>query len=119
MRHHNTNRKFGREKDQRAALIRSLMRSLILTEKITTTEAKAKELRPAVEKLVTRALKGDLAARRLVLARLGNNKEATEKLFGELSERYKDRNGGYTRIIKLSPRAGATDGSKMAVIEFV
>jgi len=117
MKHHKSIRKFGRDKNQRTALMRSLAISLIEYGKITTTEAKAKELRPFVEKLVTKGLDETLASRKLIIARLGNNKDIAKKLVDELSPRYKKRPGGYTRIIKLSPRPG--DGSKMAIIEFV
>lgn len=118
MRHHNHNRKFGRDKDQREALLRSLASSLILKERIETTEARAKEIRPYVEKLVTKAKTGTLANRRVVSARLATeNKRVVSKLFNTLAGRYADRNGGYTRITKLPQRQG--DAAKMAVIEFV
>jgi len=116
MRHHNANRKFGREKKVRVALIRSLAVSLIRDEKIKTTEAKAKELRPFIEKLVSRGRAGTLATRRVLSERLGRV-EAVKKLVDEISPRYAKRTGGYTRVIKLAPRAG--DASKMAVIEFI
>lgn len=116
MRHNNANRKFGRDKDQRTALLRSLARELFLHGKITTTEAKAKEVRPYAEELITIARVGDLAARRLVAARLANN-IIVKKLVDIVAPQYKDRNGGYTRIIKLERRP--SDGSKMAVIELV
>lgn len=119
MRHHNANRKFGREAGQRLALLRSLERSLILHEKITTTEAKAKEVRPLIEKLVTRAKHGEVSDRRIISARLGNQDEATKKLVDEIAPRYKDRDGGYTRITKIGNRTGLNDGAAMAVIEFV
>jgi len=114
MRHHNKNRKFGRTKDQRKALMKSLASALIEKGKIKTTEAKAKELRPYIEKLVTRAIKGDLASRRLLLSKIGLQ---TKKLVDDIAPKYKDRNGGYTRVVKLTPRT--SDASKMAVIEFV
>ncbi len=117
MKHHKSIRKFGRTRSQRTALLRSLAISLIEHGKITTTEAKAKELRPFVEKLVTTGRGETVSAMRLISARLGGNKDVTKKLVDDLSVRYKDRNGGYTRIVKLSPRPG--DGSKMAVIEFI
>jgi len=117
MKHHKSIRKFGRDKNQRVALIRSLAISLIEHGKITTTEAKAKELRPFVEKLITKGLDETLASKKLIVARLGNNKNISKKLVDELSPRYKKRSGGYTRIVKLSPRHG--DNSKMAIIEFV
>jgi large subunit ribosomal protein L17 len=116
MRHHNANRKFGRETDGRRALLRSLAEGLILKGRITTTEAKAKELRPFVEKLVTKARQNTLASRRLVISRLGTEARA-KKLVAEVAPRYVERAGGYTRIIKLPPRK--SDGSKMAIIEFV
>lgn len=116
MRHHNQNRKFGRKKDERKALIRSLSLALIKHKKITTTEAKAKELRPFVEKLVTKGKDGSLATQRLMISRLGS-KEGVRKLIHDISPQYKKRAGGYTRITKLPRRSG--DASKMAVIEFV
>lgn len=116
MRHGNANRKFGRETGQRRALLRSLAESLIKQGRIETTEAKAKELRPYVEKLVTMARKGTLASRRLVISRLGTEPRA-EKLLATIGPRYAERPGGYTRITKLPPRK--SDGSKMAIIEFV
>jgi len=115
MRHHNSNRKFGREKNQRNALMRSLARSLALEGKIKTTEAKAKELRPYIEKLVTLGKKETLASRRLLQARVGS--EVAKKIVGELSPEYKKRAGGYTRITKVAPRK--SDASPMAYIEFV
>ena len=115
MRHHNARRKFGRETNQRRALMRSLVINLIKTEKMKTTEAKAKELRPFVEKLVTKAKIGDLSKRRLVASVIGIL--STKKLFDKIAPKYKDRNGGYTRIIKMPRRK--SDGSKISVIEFV
>lgn len=115
MRHQKKGRKFGRETNERQALMRSLVYNLILKKKIKTTEAKAKELRPIAEKLVTRAKINTLANRKLIIARIGE--ETAKKLFNEIAPAYKERNGGYTRIIKLPPRK--TDGSKMSIIEFV
>lgn len=115
MRHHNHNRKLGREKDQREALLRSLAVALIKEEKIKTTEAKAKELRPYAEKLVTAAKRDTIASRRMLLGEVG--KGGSTKLVKEVAPRYKDRAGGYTRILKMPRRKN--DGSKMAVIEFV
>lgn len=117
MRHHNANRKFGRKKNGRVALLKSLVLSMIVREKIKTTLAKAKELRPVIEKLVTRAKKGDLAGRRIVLARLYNRNPETKKLFDKIAPRFKNRSGGYTRITKLGKRL--SDGAEMAQIEFV
>lgn len=116
MRHHSANRKFGREEGPRKALIKSLVRSLVLEQKITTTEAKAKELRPIVEKFVTSARKSTLATRRLLISKIGSE-EAAKVLIEELGPKYLKRAGGYTRITKLPPRA--VDGAPMAVIEFV
>ncbi|MBX4199994.1 50S ribosomal protein L17 [Candidatus Parcubacteria bacterium] len=115
MRHHNANRKFGRERSQRKALLKSLAHSLITKGKIKTTEAKAKELRPYTEKLVTLAKKQTPAARRLLEARVG--KMAAKRAYVNIAPTYKERAGGYTRITKLVRRA--SDGAPMAVIEFV
>lgn len=116
MRHHVKGRIFGREKNTREALVRSLAVSLIDKEKITTTEAKAKEIRPFVEKLVTRGKSGTLGAIRILVSRL-NDKEMVKKLVENISPRYKERAGGYLRIMKLGRRL--KDGSPMCVIEFV
>lgn len=112
-------RKLGREKSQRVALLRSLAISLIKHGKIKTTKAKAKELRPFIEKLVTKAREGSLASTRVVASRLGEtlDKSIVSKITTDIAPRYKDRNGGYTRITKLPARAG--DASEMAIIEFV
>jgi large subunit ribosomal protein L17 len=117
MRHHNNVRKFGRTKNQRNALLKGLVLSLIAHGKIETTEAKAKELRPFIEKIITKANVGTLASSRLVIAGLYNLKGASTKLIKEIAPKYKDRKGGYTRITKLPRRGG--DASKMAVIEFI
>lgn len=117
MRHHKKGRAFSRIDKGRTALLRSLARSLIEKEKITTSEAKAKELRPFIEKLVTKAKSDTITSRRLINRRLGDNAKATKKIFKAIALRFRARNGGYTRITKLPPRI--TDGSKMAVIEFV
>lgn len=117
MKHHKTKRTLGRRnKDQRDALLKSLACSLVKNEKIKTTEAKAKELRPFIEKLVTKAASGTLASRRLVISRLGNE-TLGNKLVEDIAPQYKERPGGYTRIIKLPLRA--SDAAKMAQIEFV
>ena len=117
MRHHNANRKFGRNKDERGALLKSLAFNLIVREKIKTTLPKAKELRPFIEKLITRAKKDDLAAKRIVFSRLSNQKKEVKKLFEVLAPRFKERAGGYTRIFKLGKRT--SDGAEMAQIEFL
>lgn len=116
MKHLNKNRKLGRKKGQRKALIKSLIHNLILSKKIKTTEAKAKEMRKTVEKLITKAKKNDIANRRLVFQKLNNNNDV-KKMFEEIAPKYKERNGGYTRIIKTIPRK--SDSAKMAIIEFV
>jgi len=108
-------RKFHRQRDQRKALLKSLVRALLLKEKIRTTEAKAKEVSSLVEKLVTKAKKKGLSTRRLLIKFL--SKELAKKLTDEIAPRYKERKGGYTRIIKLGPRR--SDGAKMAVIELI
>jgi large subunit ribosomal protein L17 len=117
MRHHNNVRKFNRNKNQRNALLKGLISSLIIHGKIKTTEAKAKELRPAIEKLITKAKVKDLSSRRLIISKLNNSTLETNKLINEIALKYEDRKGGYTRIIKLPRRVG--DASKMAIIEFV
>jgi large subunit ribosomal protein L17 len=117
MRHGNHNRKFGRPKNQRVALMRSLALSLIKHGRIETTLAKSKELRPYIEQIVTRAKNDTLGSRRLVAGRLGNQPTAAKKLFADIGPKYKERNGGYTRIMKLPPRK--SDASPMAIIEFV
>ncbi|MDE2213213.1 MAG: 50S ribosomal protein L17 [Patescibacteria group bacterium] len=116
MRHHNANRKFHREEGERLAFLRSLARSLIQKGKITTTEARAKELRPIVEKLVTRGKNPTLSNRRVLIARLGGD-TATAKKIEAVANNYKTRAGGYLRVVKLGARK--SDGSPMAVIEFV
>ena len=117
MRHHHKGRTLGRPKNQRGALLRSLARSLVMHESNSTTEAKAKELRPFVEKLVTRARVDTVANRRLITARIQDD-AATKKLFTAIGPRYKERAGGYTRIVKRAKR-GANDARKMAFIAFV
>ncbi len=119
MRHHNTNKKFGRETNTRRALMRSLAIALITKEHIETTEAKAKAIRSYVEKLVTKAKDDSLATRRLLNSRLGSGGDiAAKKLVEDLAKRYKDRAGGYTRVVKTRNRTGS-DGAAMAIIEFV
>ncbi|WP_411339656.1 50S ribosomal protein L17 [Sphingopyxis sp. J-6] len=116
MRHKSGGRKLQRTSAHRTALFRNMSASLIKHEQITTTLAKAKELRPYVEKLVTLAKRGGLANRRLANSRLMDDTQLV-KLFDVLAERYKDRNGGYTRVIKAGIRA--SDAAPMAIIEFV
>lgn len=116
MRHHNSVRKFGREKNQRHALMRSLAYSLLVHEKMETTLAKAKELRPYIEKLVTRGKTNSLASRRIIFSRIGES-NASKKLLDTIAPKYIERKGGYTRITKMNRRA--EDGAEMAVIEFI
>lgn len=110
-------RKFGRSRSQRTALLRGLAMNLIEHGKIQTTEAKAKELRPYVEKLITKSKEDTVSTRRLIASRLGEpDTTVMNKLFGDVAKRYADRNGGYTRIIKLGEtKAGRTE----AYIELV
>ena len=116
MRHKSGGRKLQRTSAHRTALFRNMSASLIKHEQITTTVAKAKELRPYIEKLVTLAKRGGLANRRLANSRLLDDTQL-KKLFDVLAERYKDRNGGYTRVIKAGIRA--SDAAPIAIIEFV
>lgn len=106
MRHHKQKRTLGRDKNQHTALLRSLARELVLRGSITTTLAKAKEMRPFAERLITLSKKGTVASQRTVAARLGNAEDAARKLQTDIAPKYKDRAGGYTRIIKLG-RTGA------------
>ena len=115
MRHGNVNRKLGREKGPRKALLKSLARSLVLRGRMQTTEARAKEVRPMVEKLVTRAKNPTLANRRALIVALGDTHTADKAI--KLAETHKERAGGYLRIVKMGPRKG--DAAPMAVIEFV
>ncbi len=108
-------RRFGRKRDQRRALLLSLARALILNEKIKTTEAKAKELKIFAEKLITRAKEDTIHNRRVLVSRL--SEDVAKKLVKDIGIRYKERDGGYTRILKLGPRQ--EDGAKMVIIELV
>ncbi len=116
MRHRKKGRKLSRTLSHRKALLRNLAISLIMNGKIVTTEPKAKELRRVVEKLISKAKEGTLHVRRQVIAFIPH-KEAVRKLFNEIAPRYKDRNGGYTRILKIGEREG--DSAFMALIELV
>ncbi|RZM05476.1 MAG: 50S ribosomal protein L17 [Sphingomonas sp.] len=116
MRHRVGGRKLQRTSAHRLALFRNMSAALIKHEQITTTVAKAKELRPYVEKLVTLAKKGGLSNRRLAHSRLLDDAQLV-KLFDTLASRYAERNGGYVRIIKTGPRL--SDSAEMAIIEFV
>lgn len=114
--HRVSGRRLSRYKDQRKALLRSLVCELIKHERIKTTLAKAKETRIDAEKLITHGKKGNLHHRRLALAQIPD-KKVVEKVFDDLAPRYATRPGGYTRITKLGPRQG--DAAQMAVIELV
>lgn len=116
MRHGIRQRKLGRKSGHRKALFRNMSQALIKHEQIVTTAPKAKELRPYIEKLITLAKRGGLSNRRLAQSRLLDETQL-KKLFDVLAERYKDRDGGYTRVIKMAPRA--SDAAPMAVIELV
>ena len=116
MRHRKAGRKLNRTQSQRKALFSGLAGSLITHEQIVTTLPKAKDLRPIVEKLVTLGKRGDLHARRQAIAEL-RSEEIVRKLFDTLGPRYKDRAGGYTRILRAGFRYG--DNAPVAVIEFV
>lgn len=117
MQHKKKNRTLGRDKDQRTALLRGLAVSLIRDKKIKTTAAKAKEVRPMIERLVTHAKKNTVASKRLVASALGEPRPTTIKtLFDEIAPKFAERNGGYTRIIKMGR---TTAGREEAVIEFV
>lgn len=116
MKHRIGGREFGRNKDQRKALFKGLAISLIINERITTTEAKAKTIRPIVEKLVSLAREDTLHHRNLAMARLGDE-VATQKLFEVIGPRYDGQDGGYTRIYKIGVRRG--DAAPISMIEFV
>ena len=109
-------RKLGRDSSARKALLRGIVTSLFQHERIETTEAKAKELRKVADKMLTLAKRGDLHARRQVMAYM-MEEEVVKKLFDEVAPKYKDRQGGYTRIIKAGVRQG--DAAPMVIIELV
>ncbi len=116
MPHQIAGRHLGRNSAQRKALFNGLVTQVLQHERIETTEAKAKAVRSDVEKMIGYAKRGDLHARRLALRTI-NDKKVVEKLFDKLGPRYKDRNGGYTRIVKLGPRKG--DAAEMVLLELV
>jgi len=99
-------RKLGRESRQRRSILASLTKAVIMNESVVTTEARAKEARKFVEKMITYGKRGTLVSRRKALAFLHNDKEVVNKVFNDLAKRYESRNGGYTRIIKLKERIG-------------
>ncbi len=116
MNHRKTGRKLGRTSSHRKALFRNMVTSLLEHEQIRTTDAKAKELRGVAERMITLGKRGTLHARRQALQTI-RSKDVTSKLFDELADRYRERPGGYTRVIKLSQRPG--DAAPMAIIELV
>ena len=116
MRHGKKIAKLGRTAPHRKAMLSNMMASLFINEHVTTTQTRAKELKRTAERVLTCAKRGDLHARRQVL-RVIADKQVVAKLFDELGPRYKGRNGGYTRVIKLGPRRG--DGAFMSIVELV
>jgi large subunit ribosomal protein L17 len=117
MRHGKQRNKLSRDSAHRKALFANLSKELIDHERIKTTEAKAKAVKPEVEKLITLAKRGDLHARRQALSTLGQDKFIVYKLFEEIAPRYQGRDGGYTRIVKLGPRR--SDSAEMVFFELV
>ncbi len=117
MRHGKQRNKLSRDSAHRRALLRNLSRDLIEHERIKTSQAKAKAVKPEVEKLITLAKRGDLHARRKALAELGQDRFLVHKLFEEVAPRYAERPGGYTRIVKLGPRR--SDSTEMVFLELV
>ncbi len=116
MRHNKSGRRLGRNSSHRSAMMRNLVTSLLEHEKITTTDCRAKELRKVADQMITLGKRGDLHARRQALQVVRDSK-VVAKLFDRLAPRYQDRPGGYTRIIKLSNRAG--DNASQSIIELV
>ena len=108
--------RLGGSPQHQRKILANMTAQLIIHERVTTTHAKARDVRPYAEKMITKARRGDLHARRLVLAKIGDN-DAVTKLFDEVAPRYADRPGGYLRIVKLGPRRG--DGAEMAIVELV
>ena len=117
MRHQRNRHKLSRDSAHRKALLMNLSKELIDHERIETTTAKAKAVKPEVERLITLAKRGDQHARRQAMARLGQDKFVVYKLFEEVAPRYADRPGGYTRILKLGPRR--SDATEMVYLELV
>jgi large subunit ribosomal protein L17 len=117
MRHRKQRHKLSRDAAHRKSLLRNLSREVIEHERIETSQAKAKAVKPRVEKLITLGKRGDLHARRQALSELGQDKFVVHKLFEEVAPRYADRAGGYTRIVKLGPRR--SDSTEMVFLELV
>ncbi len=117
MRHQKTRHKLSRDSAHRKALLTNLCIEVIDHERIKTTEAKAKAVKPEIDKLITLAKRGDHHARRQAMAKLGQDKFVVYKLFEEIGPRYADREGGYTRILKLGPRR--SDATEMVFLELI
>ena len=117
MRHQKQRSKLSRDSAHRRALLRNLCREVIEHERIKTSQAKAKAVKPKVEKLITLGKRGDMHARRQALSELGQDKFLVHKLFEEVAPRYAERPGGYTRIVKLGPRR--SDSTEMVFLELV
>jgi large subunit ribosomal protein L17 len=117
MRHRKTRNKLSRDRAHRRSLMLNLSRELLEHERIRTSQAKAKAVKPEVERLITLAKRGDLHARRQALSALGQDKFVVHKLFEEVAPRYSERPGGYTRIVKLGPRR--SDSTEMVLLELV
>ena len=117
MRHQKQRNKLSRDSAHRRAMMRNLCRDVIAHERIKTSQAKAKAVKPKIEKLITLGKRGDLHARRQALSELGQDKFLVHKLFEEVAPRYADRPGGYTRIVKLGPRR--SDSTEMVFLELV
>jgi len=116
MRHAKKGRKLGTDASHTKAMLRSLAAALLANERIKTTEARAKEMRPLVDRIITWGKRGDVHARRLALAELGDQ-ALVKKVFDDIAPRYAERPGGYTRILKLGPRKG--DAAPMVIMELV
>lgn len=116
MRHAKQGRKLGTDASHTQAMLRSLARALLLNERIKTTETRAKEVRSLVDRIITWGKKGDVHSRRLALAELGD-RALVHKVFADIAPRYAERDGGYTRILKLGPRKG--DAAPMVLMELV
>ena len=110
-------RKLGRDNKHRRSMLATMTKQLVMNESITTTDTRAKEVRKSAEKMITYGKKGDLVSRRKALAFLHNDKTVVDKVFSDLANRYENRNGGYTQILKLDERRG--DGALISIIELV
>ena len=110
-------RKLGRDNKHRRSMLATLTKQVIMNERITTTDTRAKEVRKSVDKMITLGKRGDLVSRRSALAFLHNDTEVVKKIFDDLAKRYEKREGGYTRILKVDERRG--DGALISIIELV